>query len=146
MKNIFLMGAYFTTKKEDIDLYPIISDFIKNNLENVTITQPIDIENFRENFIKENPKANLQQINEAMVNYDLDLIKKSDLLIVDLTNKSTGVGIELGVAKENNKKLVFFAKKDSKISNMVYGAFSNIPVFFYENLEELKSYLLTIKF
>ena len=145
MKNIFLMGAYFTTKKEDVDLYPIIAEFIKNNLKDVIVTQPIDIENFRENFIKENPKATLQQINQTMVSYDLDLIRKADLLIVDLTNKSTGVGIELGVAKENNKNVVFFAKNDSKISNMVYGAFSKTPVFFYENLEELKEFLLTIK-
>ena len=144
MKNIFLMGAYFTTKKEDIDLYPIIAEFIKNNFKNVNITQPIDIENFRKNYIKQNPQATIENINEAMVNYDLDLIRKSDLLIVDLTNKSTGVGIELGVAKENNKKLIFFAKKDSKISNMVYGAFSNIPVFYYETLQELKNFLLSI--
>ena len=41
-----------------------------------------------------------------MVDFDLAQIRTADLLFADVTNKSAGVGIELGVAKENNKKII----------------------------------------
>lgn len=145
MKNIFIMGAFFNTDQQDIDVYSYIADVFKTTFKNVNITQPIDIENYRNNFIKENPNADINTINKAMVDYDLFKIKQADLLFCDVSNKSTGVGIELGVAKENNINIVFCAKKNSKISNMVYGAFPDKNVYFYSSLNDLQEYIKTLK-
>lgn len=146
MKNIFIMGAFFNTDQQDIDTYNYISDIFKNSFKDINITQPTDIEDYRNNFIKENPNANINTINKAMVDYDLFKIKQADLLFCDLSNKSTGVGIELGIAKENNINIAFCAKKNSKISNMVYGAFPDKNICFYSNLDDLKNYIKTLKF
>lgn len=146
MKNIFIMGAFFNTDQQDINAYSYIADIFKTNFENINITQPIDIENYRNNFIKENPNADIQSVNKAMVDYDLHKIKQADLLFCDVSNKSTGVGIELGIAKENNINIVFCAKQNSKISNMVYGAFPDKTVYFYSCLEDLKNYIKSLKF
>ncbi|MBQ9792296.1 MAG: hypothetical protein IJW32_00930 [Clostridia bacterium] len=145
MKNIFIMGAFFNTDQQDIDAYSYITDVFKNSFENINVTQPIDIENYRNNFIKENPNADINTINKAMVDYDLFKIKQADLLFCDVSNKSTGVGIELGVAKENNINIVFCAKQNSKISNMVYGTFPDKNVYFYSSLDDLKEYIKTLK-
>ena len=145
MKNIFIMGAFFNTDQQDIDVYSYIADVFKTTFKNVSITQPIDIENYRNNFIKENPNADINTINKAMVDYDLFKIKKADLLFCDVSNKSTGVGIELGVAKEHNINIVFCAKKNSKISNMVYGAFPDKNVYYYSSLNDLQKYIKTLK-
>ena len=72
-----------------------------------------------------------------MVNYDLNFVKEADLLFVNLSNKSFGVGMELGIAKEYNKKVFLVAKQGTQISNMVLGAFPNSKVHYYSNQNEL---------
>lgn len=146
IKHIFVMGAYFNTDQEDIDAYSYIANVFKNKIKDVKITQPIDIENYRQTYILQNPTANINNINKAMVDFDLLQVKQADLLFCDVSNKSTGVGIELGVAKENNKEIIFVAKKDSQISNMVFGAFSDKTVYYYSSLEDLKKYIESLTF
>ena len=146
MKNIFIMGAFFNTDQQDIDIYSHISNIFKNNFDNIHITEPNDIENFRNEYISNNPNADINLINKAMVDYDLSLIKSADLLFCDVSNKSTGVGIELGIAKEHNINILFCAKTGSKISNMILGAFPNKQVFYYTSIKDLEEYIKTLKF
>ena len=146
IKHIFVMGAYFNTDQQDIDAYSYIADVFKNKIKNVKITQPIDIENYRQNYILQNPTADINNINKAMVDFDLLQVKHADLLFCDISNKSTGVGIELGVAKENNKKIIFVAKQNSKISNMIFGAFPDNTVYYYSSLQDLKNYIESLNF
>ena len=80
-----------------------------------------------------------------MVDYDLLLVKTAKMLVVDVSNKSTGLGIELGTIVNDNKPLIFVAKEGSKISNMVYGAFPEIEVNFYSNKEDLEKIIENIK-
>lgn len=136
MELIFVIGAYFNTNKKDIEIYSSISTYLKNKYPGKKIIDPNDIEDYRCKFIKENPHATLEEINKAMVDFDLDLIRKSSLLIADVSNKSTGLGIELGVAKENNKKVLLVSKYGKKISNMILGAL-DVPVHFYKTEDDL---------
>ena len=64
IKHIFVMGAYFNTDQQDIDAYSYIADVFKNKIKNVKITQPIDIENYRQNYILQNPTADINNINK----------------------------------------------------------------------------------
>ena len=146
MKQIFVMGAYFNTDQQDIDVYSVIAKAFKNKYENAKIIEPIDIENYRQNFIKNNPNASIKEINKQMVNYDLSMVKASDLLFCDVSNKSTGVGIELGIAKENNIKIVFCAKENSSISNMVFGAFPDANIYYYSSIQDIENIINNLTF
>ncbi|MBQ3158093.1 MAG: hypothetical protein IJB98_00185 [Clostridia bacterium] len=145
MVHIFVAGAYFTTNKNDTDMYPFITNILKRKFPSLNIIMPTDIEKYRENFINQNPNASIKQINKAMVDYDLLLVKTAKMLVVDVSNKSTGLGIELGTIVNDNKPLIFIAKEGSKISNMVYGAFPEIEVNFYSNKEDLEKIIENIK-
>ena len=79
-----------------------------------------------------------------MVDYDLDLVRNCDIMVCDISQISTGLGIELGVALEHNKKIVFFYETGSYVSNMIKGAFSKAEFIEYQNIESLKQSLLAV--
>lgn len=137
MKTIFIMGAFFDTNQSDLDAYPLVKQAFINKFKNIKLIEPIDIENYQKNYLKKNPNKTFLNSITAMVNYDLEIVKKADLLFVNLSNKSFGVGMELGIAKEYNKKVIFVAKENTQISNMVIGGFPQSEINYYNNNEEL---------
>lgn len=137
MKTIFIMGAFFDTNQQDLDAYPLVKQTFINKFKNVKLIEPIDIENYQKNYLKNNPNETFLNSIKEMVNYDLEMVKKADLLFVNLSNKSFGVGMELGIAKEYNKKVIFVAKENTQISNMVIGGFPETKIEYYNNNEEL---------
>lgn len=145
MKTIFVMGAFFDTNQEDINSYSLVKQAFLEKFKNVKIIEPFDIENYQKDFLKNNPDKSFLDSIIAMVNYDLDMVKKSDLLFVNLTNKSFGVGMELGIAKEFNKKAVFIAKENTQISNMVLGGFSIEKVNYYSSFQDIKNIINRIE-
>ncbi len=58
-----------------------------------------------------------------------------DCLIVDLTEKGVGIGIEAGYASAKNIPIITIAHKGSDISDSLQGITSQL--FFYENYEDL---------
>lgn len=146
MEHLFVGGAYFMMDNSTIESYKIIAKILGQKFENYKIYTPLDIENFRENYIKNNPNANKNIVDCVMVEYDLNLIKTSKLFVVDVSNRSLGVGIELGIAKSNNIKVVLVAKQNSQVSDMVTGAFSQSKINFYKDEEDLKNIIESIKF
>ena len=79
-----------------------------------------------------------------MVDFDLDLVRNCDVMICDISQISTGLGIELGTILEQNKKIVFFYETGSYVSNMITGAFSDSEFIEYQNIEDLKQSLLAV--
>lgn len=144
MEHIFVGGAFFTTKKEDTDVFPFVVKVLENNTKNIKIIQPTDIEDYRKSVEKNNPNISLKDLNKAMVDYDLELIRTSSLMIADITNKSLGLGLELGIIKQNNVPLELVARKGAKISNMIFGAFADCDVYYYDSLEELEKIIIEI--
>ena len=143
MEHIFVAGAYFATDKNDTDIYPFITKVLKEKYPNLKSVMPTDIDEYRENYIKENPNAPTHQINKAMVNFDIKQVKTAKMIIADVSNKSTGLGIELGSILDANKHLFFVAREGCQISNMVYGAFPHVKINYYKNRDDLKNILLT---
>ena len=137
MKSIFIMGAFFDTNKEDVNSYPLVKEAFEKKYKKIKLIQPIDIENYQKNYLINNPNKSYQDSINAMVNYDLEMVKKSHLLFVNLSNKSFGVGMELGIAKEYNKNVIFVAKENTKISNMVLGGFPKAKVNYYSSTQDL---------
>jgi len=133
MKKVFLLGAFFNTKKEKKDEMQNLKIFLKNNFNDMEIITPQDIENYK-NSLKSLSK---KEQNKKMVEYDLKKVINSDLLIANISNKSTGLGIELGISLKENKKIIFIYKKGSRISNMIYGSFPYAEYYKYTSFEDL---------
>lgn len=69
----------------------------------------------------------------------LDVISKSKLMIAEMSNVSTGQGMEIQYAALLGVPILVIAKKDSKVSGLVKGCPAVKKIIFYENIHELKS-------
>lgn len=139
IKNIFLAGAYTGIDKNKLSIYAELKQFILGIDKNFNIVNVDDVDNYKKDYQVNHPNASFKDVEIAMVKYDIDFVKNCDLIIANLTNKSIGVGIELGIAFELNKNVLFVAESGSTISNMVLGCFQNNEIHFYKDLVELKN-------
>ena len=139
IKNIFLAGAYTGIDKNKLSIYAELKQFILGIDKNFNVVNVNDVDNYKKDYQVNHPNASFKDVEIAMVKYDIDFVKNCDLIIANLTNKSIGVGIELGIAFELNKNVLFVAESGSTISNMVLGCFQNNEIHFYKDLVELKN-------
>lgn len=70
-------------------------------------------------------------------------IDSSDLIIIELTEKGTGLGIEAGYAYAKKIPIITIAKKGSDISKTLQGISDKI--FVYERVDELVGFFATLK-
>lgn len=66
-------------------------------------------------------------------------IKKSDWLLIDVTNKPTGRAIEAGIAFALKKKIVVMMKKGTKVKDSVRGIADKIIE--YDSLDDISRHL-----
>lgn len=138
---LFLAGAVSTATESQLEKY----NTYKTILENFgSLTFPDKIWEYREKCIRDFPEKSKLEIDKLMVDYDLGLVRECDLMICDISQISTGLGIELGVMHEQNKKIVFFYETGSYVSNMITGSFSSSEFIEYKNIEDLKQSLLVV--
>ena len=71
----------------------------------------------------------------TLMDESLKKIDESDYVIVELSNKSVGIGIEAGYAKAKNKPIIYLHKKGSDMKQAMNGI-SDI-VITYEDIEDL---------
>lgn len=77
---------------------------------------------------------------QEVMNIAFDEIKKSNVLIVEASEISIGVGIEAGVAYANNIPIYTIAQKEAYVSNSIKGI--SKKCFFYDIPEDLKNFKL----
>lgn len=135
---IFLGGAVSVATQEQLEKYNIYKEVLTTFGE---LTVPDDIWAYRQKCTHENPEKTKMQIDKMMVDYDLNLARNTDLMICDISQQSTGLGLELGVVHENSKKIIFFYEKGAYISNMLTGAFFDADFVEYESTKELRQKL-----
>lgn len=140
---IFLAGAVSFAKKEQLEKYNVYKSVLMNQIKDIVLVTPDDIWNYRKHCETHNFDLKKIQIDNLMVQYDLSEVKSCDLIVCDLSEISTGMGLELGVALENNKKILFLYKKNSYVSNMITGAFMNSCFIEYSDIKELEKKLKT---
>jgi nucleoside 2-deoxyribosyltransferase len=75
---------------------------------------------------------------EEIYTRDVAWIKESDVLIAEVTQVSLGVGYELGLAENLNKKIIclYREKEGKKLSAMISGN-KNFKVIIYKKIEEV---------
>ena len=138
---LFLAGAVSTATESQLEKYNTYKTILE---EFGTLTFPDKIWEYREKCIREFPEKSKLEIDKLMVDFDLDLVRNCDVMICDISQISTGLGIELGTILEQNKKIVFFYETGSYVSNMITGAFSDSEFIEYQNIEDLKQSLLAV--
>jgi nucleoside 2-deoxyribosyltransferase len=84
-----------------------------------------DVEHYQKTF--DNPSE--------LMGRALDEIKKSDYLLIDLTDKPTGRAYEAGMAFALGKKVIVILKKGTQIKDTTRGIATKIIE--YENLEDI---------
>ena len=77
---------------------------------------------------------------QEVMDIAFDEIKKSDIIIVEASEISIGVGIEAGVAYANNIPIYTIAQKEAYVSNSIKGI--SKKCFFYDIPEDLKNFKL----
>lgn len=86
-----------------------------------------DIENYQKVF--DDPKKLMDRAREE--------IEKSDVLLFDATNKSTGRAIEVGIASSNKKRIIVIMKKGTPIKDTLRGVADGIIT--YNKIEDIQS-------
>ena len=137
IKKVFIIGAV-TGVEDTVSAYDELGKVVISVLGDVELITPNTIFAYRDNYILHHKSATEEEINYNMVKFDLEQVATADLVVGDLTIKSTGVGIELGTIKDLDNKKIFFAKEDEVVSNMVLGAFPKEKVIRYKDFEDFK--------
>ncbi len=76
---------------------------------------------------------------------DVNQVRKSDLLIAEVSNPSLGVGMELMLAIELGKPVLMFRHRESeRLSRMAFGATGKV-LFEYNTLDEVEDILAQIR-
>ena len=125
MKKILILGALPTNKqrKEVYNAIIVVSkDFAKE------VDSPLDTAQFE--------GEDKKRYERAMKN-----VKESDLVIAELSEPSTGSGIEIREAAHLKKKLLIIAKDGAEVSGLVKGSPDLTDMIVYKNIQELKAKL-----
>jgi 2'-deoxynucleoside 5'-phosphate N-hydrolase len=127
-----LMSIKFHSDGSNVDLMKDIAQVAKK--ESVGLkTIFVDYEKEGENKFS---------LNELML-MTFEAIQNNDCLIVELSEKGVGLGIEAGYAFSKNKPVYVIAKKGSDISDTLSGISKEI--FFYENVADLEEFFSKIR-
>ena len=137
IKKVFIIGAV-TGVEDTVSAYDELGKVVTSVLGDIELTTPNTIFDFRNNYILHHKAATEEEINYNMVKFDLEKVGEADLIVGDLTVKSTGVGIELGTLVNKDNKKIFFAKEGEVVSNMVLGAFPKNKIIRYNDFEDFK--------
>ena len=65
-------------------------------------------------------------LEQELMKKTFEVISKSDIVLMDLTEKGVGLGIECGYAYANNKPIYIIAKKGIEISKTIMGIANKI--------------------
>lgn len=138
---IFLAGSVSGASKNQLSKYEVYKKVVLSTYPKATIITPDDIYAYRKKCIETNPSFSKIPIDKLMVDFDLEQVKESDLVVCDISEQSCGMGLELGICKENNIKIIFCFKKGAYVSSMIYGTFNNSNFIEYETTDDLKNQL-----
>lgn len=140
IKKVFVIGAV-TDVEDTVSAYDILGEIVCSVLGEIEVVTPNTIFTYRDNYILHHKTATEEEINYNMVKFDLEQVATADLIVGDLSVRSTGVGIELGTIRNLPSKKLFFANKDANVSNMILGAFPDNEVIRYNDFEDFKKLL-----
>ena len=121
MSDVYVAGSLRHTPKEWWEIYEKIADVVKKFGLQVHVPH-IDTVNAANRNVEDIHNKNLDLETRARVyQKNLEFIKESKLFIAEVSNPSTGTGIEIGFALKQNKPIICLARKDVDVTSMVLG-------------------------
>lgn len=124
---ILITGSVLVSNNDSIDVYNKIVSWIDK--DKYKISGPLDTIKFKGN--------DFERYDRAM-----KLLKDTKLIIAEMSNISTGQGMELQEATILNIPILVIVKNGSKISSLVKGCKNVKDIIYYENIEEIKDNIL----
>ena len=124
---ILITGAVLSTSNDSIDVYNRIISWLDSS--KYEISSPLDTMQFKGNDIERYDRA-------------MKLLKDTKLIIAEMSNISTGQGMELQEAVNLNIPILVIAKYNSKISGLVKGCKNVKDIIYYEDIEDVKDRII----
>ncbi len=135
---VAILGAVHGTSPSERLIFETYKAAVSLKIEHAEILTPNKIYEHRAEFVKNNPKATDIDAVADMVRFDLEEVSNSDLVLVDISLRSTGLGMELArIAEKKHIRVLLFAKSDCLYSDMIVGLFPDCPVISYGSADEL---------
>lgn len=129
-ERILITGSVLNSDKNSISIYKSLITFI--DLEKYEIFTPLDTMKFRGDDYERYERA-------------MDLLRDTKLMIAEMSNVSTGQGMEIQQAVILNIPILVIAKRNSKISSLVKGCKNVKKIVYYDNIndiaDEVKKYI-----
>lgn len=124
---ILITGTVLTANNDSIDTYNKLISLIDNT--KFQISTPLDTMEFK--------GTDLERYERAM-----NLLKDTKLLIAEMSNPSTGQGMELQEAIRLNIPILIIAKNESKISSLIKGCRNVKHIIYYNDVEDIYNNIL----
>ncbi|MDP3883230.1 MAG: nucleoside 2-deoxyribosyltransferase [Candidatus Staskawiczbacteria bacterium] len=121
---VFITASFKESKDEIERLCQVVKS---TGLEDFCFIR--DVENYQKIF--NDPKELMQRATEE--------IKKSDALLIDMTDKPTGRMIEVGIAYSLGKKIIVIMKRGTQIKDTTRGVADAIIE--YDSIEDISNKL-----
>lgn len=145
---VAILGAVHGTSESERLIFETYKAAVLIKLKDAEIVSFDKIFEHKNNYIKFNPNANESQILKDMVSFDLNEVNSADIVLADISQRSTGLGIELAELSKRlydkslkPLKLYLFAKEDLSVSDMIKGYFANTKIINYKSAEDLAEIL-----
>jgi len=91
------------------------------------------------------PVFNSELTNDEVFERDVTNLFNSNMILASITEPSTGVGAEIGMALENGKEVVAVYNKESTPSRFILGLLNryHAPIIAYDDRDDCKEQLMT---
>ncbi len=144
---IAILGAVHGTSEKEKLIFKTYQSAVELKFESAEIFTPDTVYNYKNDYATSHKDASETEVLSEMVKFDLLEVKSCELILADISLRSTGLGLELaGLLGINNgasvkRRIIFFVKDGSNYSDMIKGAFPLIPVYKYKDSGDLADIL-----
>ena len=121
---VLITGAVLSSNNDSVEIYNKIISWIDNS--KYEISSPLDTMMFKGN--------DFERYDRAM-----QLLQDTKLIIAEMSNISTGQGMELQEAANLNIPILVIAKNGSKISGLVKGCKNVKDIVYYDEIKDIKN-------
>jgi hypothetical protein len=124
IERILITGSVTNSDEESVRIYQSLLSMI--NIKKYQVSTPLDTMMFKGN--------DYERYERAMM-----LLQDTKLMIAEMSNVSTGQGMELQQAVILNIPILVIAKQGSKISGLVKGCKNVKNIIYYNKIEDISN-------
>lgn len=121
---ILITGSVMNSDEESVKIYKTLLSMI--DIKKYQVSTPLDTMMFKGNDYERYERA-------------MDLLQDTKLMIAEMSNVSTGQGMELQQAVILNIPILVIAKRESKISGLVKGCKNVKNIIYYDKIDDISN-------